>query len=152
MAEEKESFVSSSDRPTVGLHPDTPISELRVRDLQALLQGGQMKKIEIQEKFAIKEFKEKDWKEKDKEKEKEKDKEKEKEKDWKEVKDKEKEPHKDLKEWALEKFWDLKQAVELPPFVPGGIDQVIQTISGLNERVTQLTREVEQLKQKSSGQ
>ena len=146
MAEEKESFVSSSDRPTVGLHPDTPISELRVRDLQALLQGGQMKKIEIQEKFSpqekfsIKEFKEKDWKDM-------KDKDKEKEKDWKEGKDKDKEPHKDLKE-----FWDLKQAVELPPQVPGGIDQVIQTISGLNERVTQLTREVEQLKQKSSGQ
>ena len=39
MPEEKESFISQEERPVVRLHPDTPISELRVRDLQTLLRG-----------------------------------------------------------------------------------------------------------------
>jgi hypothetical protein len=39
MGEQKEPFVSSEDRPSVTLKPDTPISELRVRDLQTLIHG-----------------------------------------------------------------------------------------------------------------
>ena len=39
MAQEKEPFISSEERPAMGLNPDTPISQLRVRDLQTLLQG-----------------------------------------------------------------------------------------------------------------
>src|SRR5216117_1970455 len=39
MAEQssKEPFVSQADRPEVRINPDTPLSELRVRDLQAIL-------------------------------------------------------------------------------------------------------------------
>jgi hypothetical protein len=33
-----EPFVAEADRPNI--HPDTPIGELRVRDLQAILAGG----------------------------------------------------------------------------------------------------------------
>ena len=38
-ADQNEPFVSAADRPQVGLHPDTPVSEMKVRDLQQLLGG-----------------------------------------------------------------------------------------------------------------
>jgi hypothetical protein len=47
MAQDKESFISSEERPGVSLKPDTPISELRVRDLQTLLQGVTFSKIGV---------------------------------------------------------------------------------------------------------
>ena len=37
--EPKEPFIAKEDRPDVTLHPDLPISQLRVRDLQALLRS-----------------------------------------------------------------------------------------------------------------
>ena len=40
MSADKQPFVSTDDRPKVGMDPDTPISELRVRDLALLLRGA----------------------------------------------------------------------------------------------------------------
>jgi hypothetical protein len=66
MSESKEPFVPREDRPDVSLNPDTPISELRVRDLTAILHSGLvLKKREFKdfikdfkiEKFEIKELK-----------------------------------------------------------------------------------------------
>ena len=83
----KESFVSQADRPDVNLKADTPLSELRVRDLASLLAqvGGTGKdfwdgKSWQKDDFdgpIVKGWKEgKEFKDKDKEKEKEKEKEK----------------------------------------------------------------------------
>lgn len=128
MAVEKEPFVASGERPDVGLKPDTPISELRVRDLQALLQGGgQFKKLEgAFEKF------------------------------WKLEKFEKFEKFEKYEKFEWDKWWD-KLIHEFIPPVPGGggdpaaIDRLVRTISGLSEQVTQLTRDVEQLKQRSGG-
>jgi hypothetical protein len=40
MAKPKEPYVSSGDRPTLTVDLDTPLTELRVRDLRALLGAG----------------------------------------------------------------------------------------------------------------
>ena len=57
MTQDKESFISSEERPAVDLHPDTPISELRVRDLQTLLQGATFSKVRINDTKYWPEFK-----------------------------------------------------------------------------------------------
>src|SRR3989442_15846975 len=44
MAEKKEPFISQEDRPEVKIDPDRPVSELRVRDLEAILVSGALKK------------------------------------------------------------------------------------------------------------
>lgn len=40
MAKEKEPFIGTGDRPDVSLKPDTPITQLTVRDLSALIGEG----------------------------------------------------------------------------------------------------------------
>jgi hypothetical protein len=68
MDEPKQAFVPPEDRPEVKLDPNAPISELRVRDLSAILGQAVFKKFDIKEpfkefkdhkleKFEIKEFK-----------------------------------------------------------------------------------------------
>ena len=64
----KETFVAADDRPDVKLEPDMPITDLRVRDLQAILGSGIAKPIVIdtkpfhyekhvwQEKFKLEKF------------------------------------------------------------------------------------------------
>ena len=128
MAEEKEPFVASADRPNVSLNPDTPISELRVRDLHALLQSSghiktSMEKLTFLEKHIKNEMK------------------------------LEKLEHKELK-------FELPEKSPAPEGIspaeqqvsgPTGIDQLIQTISKLTEQVSQLTKDVDLLKQQSTG-
>src|SRR5450759_5043085 len=55
MHESKQAFVPPEDRPEVKLDPNAPISELRVRDLSAILGQAVLKKFDIKEPF--KEFK-----------------------------------------------------------------------------------------------
>jgi hypothetical protein len=156
MAQEKESFISSEQRPAVGLKPDTPISELRVRDLQTLLQGAFGSKLKFNEKYEKNEKMEG------------------KEDEWKNIKDLKSEKYeKNEKMEGKNETKDLGKNEKLeyetgslggkPPkenetFQPGGetvspaaIDQLIQTISGLSEQVTTLTQEVEKLRQRSAG-
>jgi hypothetical protein len=49
MDESKQAFVPPEDRPEVKLDPNAPISELRVRDLSAILGQAVLKKFEIKE-------------------------------------------------------------------------------------------------------
>jgi hypothetical protein len=166
MAEEKEPFVASADRPNVNLNPDTPISELHVRDLQALLQSSghikttmeklaflekqiknemKLEKLEYPEKYG---YPEKHFKNEMKLEKLEYP-----EKHFKNELKLEKLEHKELKFELPEK----SPAPEGQPFaeqqVPGptGIDQLIQTISKLTEQVGQLSRDVDLLKQQSTG-
>jgi hypothetical protein len=151
----KQPFVSQSDRPEVRLKADTPLSELRVRDLASLLGqvGGTGKDFwdgkswqkddfdgtikgakEIKEDKEVKESKDV--------------------KEVKEVKDKEKEKEKREK---LEKpeSKELKvEKIELDGVFEGGarpgpdprLDQVVQALSGLTSQVAQLADQVEELK------
>lgn len=147
----REPFVAQGDRPELRIKLDAPIAELRVRDLAAILRLGSRKdfwdgKDWLKDDFdgGIKWWKEK---EKDKEKEKEKDKEKEKEKE------KFEKPEKpEIKEVKAEKL--ETDGVFEPRFVPAPdprLDQVIRSLAGLTERVTQLADQVEQLKKERKG-
>ena len=153
MAEEKEPFVASADRPNVSLNPDTPISELRVRDLHALLQSSghiktAMEKLTFLEKHIKNEMKleklehpekygypEKHFKNEMK------------------LEKLEKLEHKELKFELPEKSPAPEgiSPAEQPVSGPTGIDQLIQTISKLTEQVSQLTKDVDLLKQQSTG-
>ena len=146
----KQPFVSQADRPALRLKSDTPLSELRVRDLATLLGqvGGTGKDFWDGKDWVKDDFDgpNKRWKEskefKDKEKEKDKDKEKEKEKEKREKSEKP-----EIKELKLEK---LESDGVFEPAIPPGpdprLDQVIQALSGLTVRVAQLSDQVEALK------
>ena len=141
----KKPFVSQADRPALRLKSDTPLSELRVRDLATLLGqvGGTGKDFWDGKDWQKDDFDgpNKRWKEskefKDKENEKDKEKEKEKEK-------REKSEKPEIKELKLEK---LESDGVFEPVIPPGpdprLDQVIQALSGLTVRVAQLADQVE---------
>lgn len=148
MAEEKEPFVAATDRPDVNLNPDAPISELRVRDLHALLQGNAQFKTTMEKVFKAEmnkneikwekmEYQEKYWYP---------------DKHFKNEMKLEKLEHKDIK-FEMEKL----TALDAPPRTeqqapgPAPIDQLVQTVSKLNEQVSQLSQDVEKLKQQSGG-
>ena len=140
MTQEKEPFISSEQRPEVGLKPDTPISELRVRDLQTLLQGAVRSKFGNIENKMFPEFKNSYGKPEKSESKNE----------WKELKD-------EKYEYDKTYFGDkTKQENEIPRFggetvSPAAMDQLIRAVSGLHEQVAQLTQEVEKLKQRPDG-
>ena len=126
----KESFVSQADRPDVNLKADTPLSELRVRDLASLLAqvGGTRKdfwngKSWQKDDFdgpIVKGWKEgKEFKDKDKEKEKEKEKE----------KDTTREAR--IQETAGKAELDGVFEADVLPGPDPRLDQVIQALSGL---------------------
>lgn len=145
----KEPFIPQADRPDVGLKSDTPVGELRVRDLAALLGqlGPTRKDFWDGKDWAKDDFdgpivKWKDVKE-IKEKEKEKDKEKEK------AEKLEKPEIKEVKAEKVEVDGVFEQTV-LPGPDPR-LDQVIQALSGLTARVAQLTDQVDGLKRAAKG-
>jgi hypothetical protein len=147
----KEPFVSEADRPDVNLNPDTPISELTVRDLASLLAhiGGTRKDFWdgkswqkddfdglMQPKYS-KEHKTEKWEIKEG-------------KDHKTEKSETKEHLR--KELKLEK---LETDGTFEPTLPIGpdprFDQVVQAISGLTSRVAELADQVEELKKAQKG-
>jgi hypothetical protein len=145
----REPFVAQEDRPEVRIKMDAPLSELRVRDLAAILHLGSRKDF----------WDGKDWQKDDfdggikwwKEKEKDKDKEKEKDKDKEKEKDKEKIEKPEFKEVKAEK---LENDGVFDPRTLGPdprLDQVIRSIAGLSEQVSQLADQVEQLKKERKG-
>jgi hypothetical protein len=153
----KQPFVSQADRPEVRLKSDTPLTELRVRDLAYLLgqiggtrkdfwDGKDWQKDDYDGPLVIKGWKEeKEFKDKDKEKDKEKEKEKEKEK-------LEKPEKPEGKEHKVEKL-ELDGVFE-PGTLRGPdprLDQVVQALSGLTARVAQLADQVEELKKARGG-
>jgi hypothetical protein len=149
---EKQPFVAQADRPEVGLKSDTPLSELRVRDLFAILGqvGGTGKDFWDGKSWQKDDFdggviKSKDGKEYSKDNKDGKDG---KEgKDGKDIKDHRKEKH-EIKELKLEK---LESDGVFEPNLPGPgpdprLEQVIQALSGLSARVAHLANQVEELR------
>jgi hypothetical protein len=156
----KEPFVPQADRPAVRIKSDTPLSELRVRDLASLLAqvGGTGKDF----------WDGKDWVKddfdgvvikKDKEKEKEKDKEKEKAEKAEKFEKHEKFEKNEVKAEKFEAKEIKAEKVEVDGvFAPGTqpgpdprLDQVITALTGLTAQVTQLADQVEELKRTGKG-
>jgi hypothetical protein len=139
----KQPFVSQADRPEVKLKSDTPLSELRVRDLATILgqvggtgkdfwDGKDWQKDDLDGTIKDKEIKEI--------------------KEVKEVKDKDKDKREKLekpeaKELKAEKL-ELDGVFEagVPQGPDSRLDQVVQALSGLTVRVGQLADQVEELK------
>ena len=142
----KKPFIPQADRPEVRLKSDTPLSDLRVRDLVTILgqlgtrkdfwDGKDWQKDDFDGGIKwkdVKEFKEaKEVKDKDKEKE------------IKEVKDvKEKREIKELKVEKIEVDGVFEQEIPQPD---PRIDQLIRALSGMSAKVDQLADQVEALK------
>ena len=138
-------FVAQGDRPEVRIKLDMPISELRVRDLAAILRLGSQKDF-FDGKDWLKDDFDGDikwWKEKEKEKEKEL-KEKEKEKEKEKIEKPEKPEIKEAKSEKIEN--DGVFDPRLFPRPDPRLDEVIRSLAGLTERVSQLADQVEELK------
>lgn len=150
----KEPFVGQGDRPELRLRPDTPIGELTVRDLAALLGrlGPSRKDFWDGKDWAKDDFdgpviKGKDVKDKEKEKDKEKDKDKEKEKE--KLEKREKPEIKEVKVEKVETDGVFEPAVAAGP--DSRLDEVVRALSGLTEQVAQLADQVEELKNTGTG-
>jgi hypothetical protein len=152
----KQPFVSSEDRPEVKLRPDTPLTELRVRDLAAILGALTAKTPFEVGKTPLKDFFDKPFPEVVKD-------------FLKEVKPEQFEkpvkfekPEKFEKNEKLEKrekqekpeIKEIKsEKVEVDGVIEPGkpdprIDQVIQAVAGLTTQVGQLANQVAELKKK----
>jgi hypothetical protein len=152
-ANPKQPFVSKEDRPGVKISLDTPLTELRVRELGAIL-GFLADKSEIfdGDKTSLKDFFDKDFPEVAK--------------DWiKDIKSdkleklekfekneklekREKFEKPEIKELKNEK-WEREPVFE--PGIPGPdpmMQQVIQALAGLTKQVSQLANQVEELKKR----
>lgn len=151
--ESKQPFVSPEDRPEVRINLDTPLSELRVRELSTIL-GSLIGKNPFEVgKTPLKDFFDKPFPETTKDFVKE---------SKPEIFDK---PAKFEKPVKFEKFekGEIKEIkaekVEVDGvFDPGTsvgpdprLDQLIQTVTGLTKQVSQLANQVEELRKKVKG-
>jgi hypothetical protein len=148
----KQPFVSEEDRPELRLKSDTPLTELRVRDLAVLLRLGQTgKQFWDGEDWQKADFdgpmQPKDWKE-DKEFKETKEFKDHKEKDKEKEKDKDKREGKELKLEKLESDGVFDVGLRRPD---PRLEQIVQAISGLTDRVAQLADQVEELKKAREG-
>jgi len=149
----REPFVAQEDRPEVRISLDTPISELRVRELSAILGYMAQKSPFEAGKTSLKDFFDKDFPEVAK--------------DWaKEIKtekiEKPEKPEKAEKNEKLEKnekhehkefkLEKLESDGAIYPRFPQGpdprIDQVIQAVAGLAQQVSELANQVEEMRRK----
>lgn len=157
----KQPFVAQEDRPEVRIDPDTPVSELRVRDLSAILGLGTKSAFESPLKaFFDKPFPEvvKDFVKELKVEKVEKPEKNEKfekneklEKNEKHEKNEklEKREVKDLKAEKVEHDGVFDPGKEIGP--DPRLEQVIQAVSGLSQQVGQLANQLEELRKKVSG-
>lgn len=151
--ESKEPFVSQEDRPEVRINLDTPLHELRVRDLstiQALL-GGKDPFEDPWKAFWDKDFPEvaKDWVKDSKPEKVEKSEKSEKPEKLEKPEKYEKSEIKEIKNEKLE-----REGVFEPRGVVGPdprMEQIIQAVTGLTKQVSQLANQVEELRKKVSG-
>lgn len=150
MSDEKHPFVPKEDRPEVKIDPSTPIGQLTVRDLQAILGSrGAVKKIE--NKDTIKDQIKVEVKDQKPE--------------YKEFKHEYKEFKNELKEHKIEKLEQKAEVhkLEVPDkliFEPipdptigidpatGGIARIAEEIAGLTKRVDQLANQVAELEKR----
>jgi hypothetical protein len=153
--ETKEPFVSKEDRPEVQLSPDTPIGDLRVRDLVTILGAGSTKS-PFESKTSLKDFFDKNWPEVVKDFVKELKTEKVEKSEIKEFKGEKHEKIEKREKFEKPEIKELKNekieneagvSTELPSPDPR-IEQLIQAVSGLTKQVSQLANQVEELKKK----
>jgi hypothetical protein len=157
----KQPFVSQDDRPEVKLKPDTPLSELHVRDLATILGFFSTKSPFEAGKTSLKDFFDKPFPETTKdfvkeikpeqiEKPPKFEKHEKFEKNEKHEKN-EKLEKREIKELKAEK---LEHDGVFEPGLPVGpdprIEQIIQAVAGLTKQVGQLANQVEELRKKSS--
>ena len=156
----KQPFVPPEDRPEVKLTPDTPISELRVRALAAIVgaaSGSTKSPFEVG-KTPLKDFFEKPFPETTKDfiKEIKPEKlEKNEIKEFKGEKHEKFEKHEKHEKPEIKEFKHEKIEVQEPVFDPGRIpgpdprfEQLIQAVSGLAQQVGQLANQVAEIKKK----
>jgi hypothetical protein len=166
MADEqrKEPFVSKGDRPEVKLKPDTPLSELRVRDLAAIIGAATKSPFEVG-KTPLKDFFDKEFPEEAKDFIKEIKPEKFEKNELKEIKgekiekyekrEKFEKPEK-LEKPEIKEVKHEKIEIQEPVFDPGRIpipdpriEQLIQVVAGLTQQVSQLANQVEELRKRA---
>jgi hypothetical protein len=159
--ERKEPFIGSADRPEVKLDLDMPVTELRVRDLAAILgQVGSKSPFEVG-KTPLKDFFDKPFPEvaKDFVKELKIEKVEKPEKPEKFEKNEKHEKHekyekRENKEFKLEKIEAdgvFDPGRQFPPGPDPRFESVIQTIAQLTQQVAALTDQVEQLRKRGGG-
>jgi hypothetical protein len=151
----KEPFIGSSDRPEVRLDLDTPVAELRVRDLAAILGHlGPKSPFEVG-KTPIKDFFDKPFPEiakdfvKELKPEKWEKPEKEKHEKYEKNEKAEKLEVKELKLEKLENDGVFDPGPRLPPGPDPRLESVIQSIAGLTRQVSALSDQVEELRKRS---
>lgn len=153
--ESKEPFVSPSDRPEVKLNPDAPITELRVRDLAAILGAVTAKNPFEVGKTSMKDFFDKPFPEETKDFLKEIKPEKLEKSEIKELKGEKNEKFEkrekfekpEIKEFKSEKFegvLDPQKGIPDPR-----IDQLIEAVSGLVKQIGELTNQVDEMKKRA---
>ena len=157
--ESKEPFVSQSDRPEVKLNPDAPITELRVRDLAAILGAMTAKspfevgKTPLKDFFENKPFPDeaKDFLKEIKPEKLEKSEIKESKGEKNEKFEKrEKFEKTETKEFKSEKFERGEVVFDPQTGIPDPrIDQLIQAVSGLVKQVGELTNQVDEMKKRT---
>jgi hypothetical protein len=155
--ESKQPFVSREDRPEVRITLDTPLTELRVRELGAILGflAGKNPNFEVG-KTPLKDFFDKpfpevakDWLKEIKSDKLEKIEKLEKNEKLEKPEKFEKPEIKELKNEKLE-----REQVFDPGVIPGPdprIEQIIQAVAGLTRQVSQLANQVEELRKKVEG-
>jgi hypothetical protein len=137
MDESKQAFVPPEDRPEVKLDPNAPISELRVRDLSAILGQAVLKKFDIKEpfkefkdhkleKFEIKEFKSE------------------------KIEKFEKLEH---EKWWPDKFFEPPKLADggpvIDPTIGDTLGKLVESVSGLTAQVDAIGKRVEALEKRS---
>jgi hypothetical protein len=158
--EKKEPFISSTDRPEVKLDLDMPLTELRVRDLAAILGHiGSKSPFEVG-KTPIKDFFDKPFPEEAKDfikevkiEKVEKPEKPEKFEKHEKLEKIEKREKPELKELKVEKI-EIDGVFEVDRFPPGPdprFESVIQTIAQLTRQVATLADQVEQLRKRVQG-
>ncbi len=155
----KQAFVPRKDRPEVRINLDTPLNELRVRELSAILGflAGKNPNFEVG-KTSLKDFFDKDFPEVAKDWVKEANYEKyklekpeklEKIEKFEKIEKPEKSEVKEAKNEKLER----EHVIDPGPFVGPDprMEQIIQAVAGLTKQVSHLANQVEELRKKVSG-
>ena len=152
---DKEPFVGQGDRPEVRLDPDTPVSELRVRDLSDILNraAGKHPHFEVG-KTSLKDFFDKpfpevvkDWLKESKIEKVEKSEKMEKNEKVEKVEKREKNEKIELE--PPYKVFDLDDLVLEPDPLPWR--HVVESVAGLRERISQLSDQVAELQKRAQG-
>lgn len=157
-SDSKQPFVPEGDRPEVKLKPDTPVSELRVRDLAAILGAFAAKSPFEAGKTSLKDFFDKPFPEEQKDFIKEIKPEKFEKPEIKEFKGEKHEKFEKREKFEKPEIKEAKnEKIEQEPvFDPGKligpdprIDHLIQAVSGLAAQVGQLANQVEEIRKKT---